>query len=216
MLLYPGGTVRDPGTLGYSITLNFLSDLGTTVAYDGHSNRLGATLFVASLALLIGCGVACLIAFVRLSASHPGARFWSRAAIIVGLIVSASFVGVALTPENRAMALHVQFTRFAFQVLPLVALFLAIGAFADAALPRAIGIVWAILFAALAAYAALLQWGPALGTTDALRLYVIAQKVITAFVIVGMLVQSKLAERLLPMRVQSAPATPYQRAEPTN
>ena len=42
MLLYPGGTVLDDSTRGYSLTRNFLSDLGSTVTYGGASNATGA------------------------------------------------------------------------------------------------------------------------------------------------------------------------------
>ena len=35
MLLYPGGTARDRDTVAYSVTRNFLRDLGMTVAWDG-------------------------------------------------------------------------------------------------------------------------------------------------------------------------------------
>ena len=59
-LRYPGGTFRDHATSGYSITHNFLSDLGMTVAHDGEPNRLGALLFVLSLTILVvGMGGLC-------------------------------------------------------------------------------------------------------------------------------------------------------------
>jgi hypothetical membrane protein len=46
MTRYPGGTVLDRTSPGYSLSRNFLSDLGMTVAYDRLPNRLGAGLFV--------------------------------------------------------------------------------------------------------------------------------------------------------------------------
>ena len=52
MFLYPGGTLRDSHTIGYSFSQNFLSDLGMTVTHGTQSNRLGARIFTASFGLL--------------------------------------------------------------------------------------------------------------------------------------------------------------------
>lgn len=71
MLQYPGGTPLDSSTRGYSISQNFLSDLGMTVAYNGQSNGLGAALFVLSLLLLVvGLG-GTAVSIVRHLASNP-------------------------------------------------------------------------------------------------------------------------------------------------
>ena len=89
MLAYPGGTPRDPSTRGYSLTHNFLSDLGTTVAYGGARNYLGATLFVLSLVLCVAGFGACLVGLTRLYAVTPAARGFVRAAAVVGAMVCA-------------------------------------------------------------------------------------------------------------------------------
>jgi hypothetical membrane protein len=179
MLRYPGGTVLDPTTRGYSLTHNFLSDLGTTVAFDGRPNALGALLFVASLVVLVVALGGCLLGFVRLYARSPGQRALALAAAAVGALVAAAFVGVALTPENRAMALHVRFTLLAFRAFPLVTLLLTLAALRDRALPTRVAVGWGVLTVVLAAYVALLEWGPSGATPRGLAIYVIAQKVVT-------------------------------------
>ena len=65
MLLYPGGTPLDRAASGYSLTQNFLSDLGMTTSYGGGSNRGGATLFVFSILALVADSVVSLRPFVR-------------------------------------------------------------------------------------------------------------------------------------------------------
>jgi hypothetical protein len=55
IMLYPGGTVLDESTHGYSFTHNFLSDLGSTVAFNYTRNLAGAVLFAAGI--LIGASV---------------------------------------------------------------------------------------------------------------------------------------------------------------
>jgi hypothetical membrane protein len=198
MLLYPGGTAIDGTTRGYSPSRNFLSDLGMTVAYDGRPNRIGATLFTLSvLMLVVGLGAALLV-FVKRYAAEPEARRFAYAAGAVGVAASAAFVGVAFTPENRVMDLHVRFTLLAFQLLPVAALFLTLAARRSRAAPMSAVAVWAAMTVALAAYAALLQWGPSLGTPGGLVTFVVAQKAITIVIVLGMAFQVALPEHRRP------------------
>lgn len=112
---YPGGTALNSRTVGYSLDQNFLSDLGMTVAYDGRANTLGAALFLASIcAMVVAFGTA-LWHFVKRYVAIPASRRTAQAAAIAAIIVSLSFVGVGLTPENRVMSWHVGFTLLAFR-----------------------------------------------------------------------------------------------------
>lgn len=203
MLLYPGGTVMDRTTEGYSFSENFLSDLGMTVAYDGQPNRAGAVLFVVSLlVLLLGLGGA-LLALLRQYSAAPAARRFAIVAGAIALVACLSFVGVAFTPENSAMSLHVWFTRFAFFMLPFAALFVVLAARASGRATAREVAIWEALCVALAAYAALLQWGPPFGNGPAVVTYVLAQKAITASMIVGMALQCSESGR---PRTGSVPA----------
>ncbi|HUP88455.1 MAG TPA: hypothetical protein VM100_03860, partial [Longimicrobiales bacterium] len=95
MFCYPGGTPLDPGTSGYSLTHNFLSDLGMTASYSHAPNRFGAALFITSLLLLvIGAGI-CISTVVSSLSRNPGARSWIRIATVGMLIACVSFIGVA-------------------------------------------------------------------------------------------------------------------------
>jgi hypothetical protein len=197
MLLYPGGTALDRSTRGYSMSRNFLSDLGMTVAYDGRPNGVGALCFATGLCVLVlGLGGA-LAGFLRRYAVTPAARRFAWATGAVGLLACAAFVGVALTPEDRAMGLHVRFTIWASDLLPVAALLLALAAHASRVVPRRVVSVWAALGVALAAYAALLQWGPPLDTPAGLTTYVVAQKLVAVALLLGVAHQSVLAERAM-------------------
>ena len=177
-VLYPGGTLHDPSRRWYSLVENFLSDLGMTVAYDGRSNRSGALLFVLALCVVvIGLGRA-LLEFVRLYSTSPSARPYAVAAGAVGLLVSTSFIGVAVTPENRVLGLHVQFTFFAFRVFPLLTLLLAVASFKSNMFPGSVAVAWAVLTVVLAIYAIILTWGPTVATPGGLVTQVIAQKTV--------------------------------------
>ena len=179
MLRYPGGTQLDAHTVGYTLDQNFLSDLGMTVAYDGRGNALGSALFVLSMgAMVIGFGSG-LWPVIRSYAARAGSRRAAQAAFVAALVVCAAFAGVALTPEDRVMEWHVRFTRLAFQLAPLVPLFMTVAAArADSAARRLVA-TWLLLAVVMIAYALLITFGPSTGTTDGLRTMVLAQKAVT-------------------------------------
>ena len=207
MLLYPGGTARNHATTGYGVTGNFLSDLGMTVAYDGQPNRIGAALFVTSIGLLVvGMGGA-LAAFVRLYASTARARRFAYAAAIAGVIDCACFIGVALTPENRAMALHVAFTLAAFRILPVAALLITLAAHASPTTPPRIVTVWAALTAGLLGYVVMLQGGAWTATAAGFAAQVIAQKVVVLVMVSVVVWQSHVATRMMLSPVSFAQPT---------
>jgi hypothetical protein len=80
MLLYPGGTIRDPSTSGYSFFQNFLSDLGRTVAWGGQPNYRSAFLFVTSFVILALALAGSFVVFIRLFSSSRNARYSARTA----------------------------------------------------------------------------------------------------------------------------------------
>lgn len=184
-LRYPGGTPLDRTTASYSVSQNFLSDLGMTVAYNGEPNRLGAALFVASLLLLVfGLG-SCFVAIARLHRSDAASRPWVRGAAVCTLLACVAFVGVAVTPENRAMALHVSFTRLGWNLIPLIAALMALAAFQSGVFPRRVAFIWSVVAVLLSGYAALRMWGPSVTGASGLLVQVLAQKVATVIVIVN-------------------------------
>ncbi len=193
-LRYPGGTFRDHATSGYSITHNFLSDLGMTVAHDGEPNRLGAMLFVLSLiVLLVGLG-GCLLGFVRMHSDAPASRPWTWAAAGVGALVTAAFVGVALTPENGPLALHIAFTRFGFRAFPFVALLMAVATRRDPRAPRQVAAVWMLFTVALVAYVGVLDFGPRVSAPGGLVTQVVAQKLVVVIAVLTIVYQSYQAD----------------------
>ena len=184
---YPGGTALDTTTIGYSLSHNFLSDLGMTIAYNHEPNRLGAALFVASLLLLV-VGLGTVVGVIaRFLAVDADSRRWAVLAIIALLAVCVAFAGVAVTPENQLMSLHVSFTKWAWRIAPAVALFLGVASRRNSRLRRRAAVAWFAAAVLLGAYATLLSWGPSVATADGLLLQVIAQKAATVVVMVALL-----------------------------
>jgi hypothetical protein len=114
---YPGGTSRDPSTIGYSPFQNFLSDLGMTVAFDGRPNRGGALLFVASLGILpmaaaglIGAALAPADRFLDLHVAC------SRLAIAAAPVASVLFALAATLDRRFAVGVAVGWLLLALTV----------------------------------------------------------------------------------------------------
>jgi hypothetical protein len=114
-LLYPGGTVLDESTRGYSLTHDFLSDLGSTVAFNDASNTAGALLFAVAVVVAVGVLAGSFVAAVRLLSASPPARPFARLAAVAGALVCVGFLGVALTPADRAFGLHRVSSMLAFR-----------------------------------------------------------------------------------------------------
>ncbi len=189
MLRYPGGTTLVRASERYSLDQNFLSDLGMTIAYNGEPNCLGALCFVAGLLLVLAGVSAILIEFVRICSASARARTLVRAGCVSALCACLAFVGVAFTPENRAMAAHIDFTFLGFRIAPAATLLLALAAYA-ARLPRSITAILTLLTTALVAFAAILQWGPTLANPSGLRFQVLAQKAAVGFALVAFFAMS--------------------------
>ena len=192
---YPGGTLHDRSRVGYSFTRNFLSDLGMTVSYSGASNRLGAALFTASLFVLVAGLGWTLATIVRLLARERAARGWASLGAILGLFACAAFAGVAVTPENRVMAIHVAFTIWGWTIVSLVAVHMTLASFQSTRFHRRASVAWLVITALLALYAWLLRWGPDLATPSGFKAQVIAQKVAACVVVLGLMYVAREADR---------------------
>ena len=203
IFIYPGGTFRDHSTQGYSLSHNFLSDLGMTVAHDGKVNTVGAILFVASLCTLVfGLGGA-LVGLIRLY-STPTARRLARASGVVALLVCSAFIGVAVTPEDRMLSLHILLTRVAFRAFPLVGLLMTLASYNEPRLPRRVAVAWAALTVILVAYVGILDFGPRVSAPGGLVTQVVAQKIVTLSAVLIIVYQSYEADRALDAAPRSA------------
>lgn len=192
---YPGGTFQNHSTRGYSFFENFLSDLGMTVAHNGEPNRLGAMLFVvALLVLVVGLGGS-LVSFVHLHSATPESRPFARLAGVVGLVVCVCFAGVALTPENRLLGLHIIFTKAAWRLFVLMPLLLFVAALRSKEVPRGMRSAWLFLTVMLAGYVWVMDFGPRVSAPGGLVTQVTAQKIIAITAILTFVYLSVVAER---------------------
>ncbi len=197
MFAYPGGTVADPKTTGYSFFHNFFSDLGRTETALGVPNTFAAILFFVALTLA-GLG---LVLFFLLMPSLLGrgrpAWLLSLLGTLFGILSGLSFVGVAATPANLFLEPHKILVQAAF-----LCFFAAVLAYIPAMLlarsnPRRYAGVFGLFALLLGAYVWLLFFGPGLDSPQGLVIQATGQKIIAYAAIVSILVQAAGARQVL-------------------
>ena len=113
---YPGGNIHDPAQPGYSLTHNFLSDLGGYSSHSGAVNFLSSFFFNLSMFMFIGVGVSFL--FVPRLFKEDRLNY-ALAAVGSGFffVWTIFFGGVGLTPHELYAELHVFLAVNAFRFL---------------------------------------------------------------------------------------------------
>lgn len=116
MFFYPGGNIHDPSQLGYSISHNFLSDLGGYKSHSGLPNFISFLIFNFSMTLFTLIGISFL--FIPKLFKEDIISF------IISIIGSAFlffgtlfFAGVGLTPYDLYLDEHIFFAINAFRLL---------------------------------------------------------------------------------------------------
>ncbi len=190
MLFYPGGTVADPTTKGYSFTQNFFSDLGRTATQSGQANTASMVLFIIAM-VVVSAGLALFfIAFTRFFVADPPNRWLSRIAAGVACVTAACFVGVAAAPYDHFYPAHVTFVNWAFRTFPLAVALDAIAIFRTPALPRWLGWVFVAFTVLLVGYIGLLTFGPSSKTAAGEVIQVVGQKIIVYASIISILIEA--------------------------
>jgi len=201
MLLYPGGTMTDPHTHGYSFFWNFLSDLGRISTPNGQSNLISRVLFTVALSMG-AVGVA--LFFIALTPFFPnsGTASWlSRLAAIFGLITSICFIGVAFVPLDLSGQVHYLFLDAALLSFLLAFLLLFLSVLLTPRFPRRVIWVFSAFAVLLAGYSLfllfLLFFGPPAGTPTWELVQATGQKIIVYASILTAFIQAISIQPLL-------------------
>jgi len=126
MVSYNGGNTIDHHGIGYSFSLNFLSDLGRVSGYAGQNNTLSFYSFNLSLAII---GIAFLTYFLFLPSLHnsnPRSFLFSRIGSFFGCFSSICFAGVGMTPADSLLDMHIFFANWVFRSMSIAVLFYAL------------------------------------------------------------------------------------------
>jgi hypothetical protein len=200
MLLYPGGSVANPGADRYAFFENFFSDLGQThVGYgDAGTSNLAAMMLFAFSLIAVALGLALFfVIFSRLFRRSGNAILLSRIAALCGFVTCVSFIGVALTPWNLFLNEHNLFVTWAFRSFLAAVLLLTIATMLEPGFPRSFASVFGVFALVLGAYVGLLAFGPPASTPAGSVVQVTGQKVIAYASVLVVLIQALSARALL-------------------
>jgi hypothetical protein len=177
MIVYPGGTSSDAEKTGYSFLENFFSDLGMVRTYAGEPNTLSSSLFASALVLV---GLVLILFFLLLSTYFPEpslGKNLSRAGTIAGVLSGISCIGIALTPWDRFLAVHMVFAYCLSLSFLAVALLYSAAILRNPAYSNAYAIAFIAYFAVLLIFVVLMVLGPDLESTAGRRVLATGQKV---------------------------------------
>jgi hypothetical membrane protein len=108
MALYTGGNRYAPDLSHFVLNQNYLSDLGRTIDFAGKQNSY--SIFYAITLSLVGIGIFLFFLQVTRTISNK----FKYLLILLALISSLSYIGIALFPVDQDIATHVKFGRIAF------------------------------------------------------------------------------------------------------
>ena len=117
MTTYAGGTYFDASTRSYRFFENFFSDLGTTRSYSGRPNWVSCVLFVIALATMGSSLVVFSGGWRSFAFERRRGAFFGATGRGLGTLSGICFVGIALTPFDRALDAHNLLVMAAFSLL---------------------------------------------------------------------------------------------------
>jgi len=126
IVFYPGGNIHNPEQAGYSLTHNFLSDLGGYQSHSDEVNFISGFFFNMGMFLFATVGIAFLFVarLFREDSLNTGLASVGSMFFLVGTVF---FAAVGLTPYDLYLDLHVFFAVNAFRLMvPGSALYLVV------------------------------------------------------------------------------------------
>ncbi len=194
MIIYAGGTINDPESMGYSFTRNFFSDLGKFTT----ENIISAMMFNLSL---IVCGwsfAAYFFYFTKLFNQNTIIHILAKVGSFSGIIGALCFIGVGLTPHNLFLDYHIVFVNWAFRSFLLAGISLSVVLYKDNRFENRFAMGYFIFAILTFLYVLVLEFAPDPKISDfALIFNVIAQKIIIFAFIFSILYQSFGNSKLL-------------------
>ncbi len=189
MLFYPGGAMYQPGARRYLFFQNFFSDLGATVTRRNQSNAVAMVLFVVGL-VSVGISLVLSSPIWKHVIAGPGrGMFFGHAAQVLAALAGICYVGIAVTPWNLILGVHMFFVQSAFTLLLAFVISLTVLQMQNKWLLQYIASNL-IYIAILSGYVFVLFDGPNLETLRGLVFQVVAQKFIVYVSILNLAYQT--------------------------
>jgi len=160
MLFFPGGTMLDHHTKGYSFFNNFFSELGRWRTHTGETKWIS---FIGFEIALIFHSIAMFIFNIKFLESTNSKQLSKPAyytALVSGSIFPFLLTGIALTPCDLYLPQHMDFVYAAFGMLIPLSFGYTILIRQHHLLPNKYGNVMLVIVFAIAIYILIMKFGP--------------------------------------------------------
>lgn len=196
MFTYPGGNANDEWTEGYDFFRNFFSDLGRYRLVNGNPNTASFILFFIALSIAGSSLILFFMAFRNFFTQDRINNWASLAGTGFGVVAGVCFIGVAFTPYDLYLDMHVDFVFWAFRTFLITVCIFAFVIFRQDVYPRKYGWVFLLFAFFLAGYILLLEFGPSAKTPSGMIIQATGQKLIVYISILTAMTQSWLAYQI--------------------
>ena len=179
MQVYPGGTMYDVSTIGYSFSKNFFSDMGAYVARNGEPNYLSMIIFSLSLTI-VGITFALYYLFLpRVLGNDRTNYLLASTGTLFAIGGSICMIGTGFTPSDIVFAPHVFFANNIFHCFLVTALLYTVVIFRSDSLKKRYAMGYAMFFISIFIYVGILQYGPSANSGESAMIFqVLSQKMI--------------------------------------
>ena len=191
MFLYPGGTMFNSASKGYTFSENFFSDMGAYTARNGEPNYLSMILFSFSLAIV---GVTFILYYFTLPLLFKSNKLnylFTLIGTLFAFMGSICLIGTGLTPSDLVLKSHQFFANNIFYSFLLTSFFYTIAIFRSNQIEKKYAIGYFIFFLSIFIYVGILNFGPSADLNNsALIFQVISQKIIVLVFIFSVIHQT--------------------------
>ncbi|MFW9923661.1 MAG: hypothetical protein ACFFDW_10295 [Candidatus Thorarchaeota archaeon] len=188
MIFYTGGNSTNPSAQRYDFVRNFFSDLGRADTFLGDSNIVSRILFTIALTI---AGISLLFYFISIPFLFTEKKLTKWIAIIGainGIVTAINYIGIAFTPYDRNLDLHVNFVYTAFTSSISLVIIFSVLFFLNKKIPKYLSWVFVVETIFIILYVILLYggFGPSVGVIiDAIGQKIVVYSEIICFLIQG-------------------------------
>ncbi|MBT3216854.1 MAG: hypothetical protein HOD97_04980 [Candidatus Marinimicrobia bacterium] len=185
--LYPGGTIKQHRTEGYTFSENYLSDLGKTITPSEENNMKSMVLFICALASISLSMIGFFYGSFRyFKGIFPTGDITLGIGTVLFILSFIFLLGVGFTPANITLNFHIFFAVWFFRLVFFAALFHTIAFFRmdSSTIKHAIGFGLISLSTSIYILFSDFNLG-GLFYTDTFKPDVISQKFIVIYLILG-------------------------------
>lgn len=191
MFLYPGGTMYNFASEGYTFSENFFSDMGAYTARNGEPNYLSMILFSFSLSIV---GVTFILYYFTLPLVFKSDKInflLASIGTLFAFIGSICLIGTGLTPSDLVLESHQFFANNIFYSFLITSFFYTIAIFRSNEIEKKYAIGYFIFFSSILIYVGILNFGPSADVNNpALIFQVVSQKIIVLVFVLSVLHQT--------------------------